>query len=82
MELYKELLIALLKQESVRVEFPQLKQNAAELIESVSYQALQKIKEIIADDSLEDKECFMKMEAVLQVFDSMGINTGTRHDFG
>ena len=63
MELYKELLIALLKQESVRVAFPQLNQNAAELIDSVSYQALQKIKEII---DFIDKIDFESLEKLTQ----------------
>ncbi|MEE1055782.1 MAG: hypothetical protein UH239_00850 [Acutalibacteraceae bacterium] len=47
-----------------------------------SYKALQKIKTIIEDDSLEDKECFMKIEEIVCLFEALGSDGGNRHDFG
>lgn len=46
------------------------------------YQALKKIKAIIDDDSLDDKECFMRIEEVICVLEEVGSGGGTRHDFG
>lgn len=82
MELYKELLIEILKHDVARVEFPHVKTDAAEIIDSVSYRALEKIKEIIEDEQLGDKECFEKIEKIVQLFESIGSSGGTRHDFG
>ncbi|MBS5660480.1 MAG: hypothetical protein KHW79_04285 [Clostridiales bacterium] len=52
------------------------------IIQSESYQALQKIKAVIHDDSLTDNECFMKIEEIICIFEALGSNDGTRHDFG
>ena len=53
-----------------------------EILELHSYQALQKIKAIINDDSLTDSECFMKIEEIINIFETLGSGGGTRHDFG
>lgn len=52
------------------------------ILDSVCYTTLKKIKEIIEDDSLEDEECFMKIEEIVCVFEELGSNGGNRHDFG
>ena len=39
-------------------------------------------KAVIHDDSLTDNECFMKIEEIICVFEALGSNGGTRHDFG
>lgn len=82
MDLYKEILSKVLENEEVNILFPNLKINATEIIELISYQALQKIKAIIEDDSLEDKECFMKIEEIVCTFEKMGSRAGSRHNFG
>jgi len=53
-----------------------------ELLEKECYKALKKIKEIIEDDSLSDKECFMQIEEIVCVFERLGSGGGGRHDFG
>ena len=45
-------------------------------------QGTAKIKAIIEDDSLEDKECFRKIEEIVCAFEEIGSNGGSRHDFG
>ena len=50
--------------------------------QGLGYCALQKIKAIIQDDSLTDKECFCKIEAIVCLFGDLGIGCGNRHDFG
>lgn len=56
MQLYQEILAAVLAKEKVQITFPNLNINLTEMIESESYQALQKIKAVITDDSLTDSE--------------------------
>ena len=80
MELYKEILAHALAYGEVRVIFPEL--DPAQIVESACYQALQKIKAIIADDSLEDVDCFMKIEQIICALEGVGSNGGSRHDFG
>ena len=82
MDLCKEILTNVLRNEEVRVIFPNLHIDAAKIVEMKCYEALQKIKAIIEDDSLEDSECFMKIEEIVQVFEHLGSNGGGRHDFG
>ncbi len=82
MDLYKEILIKLLEKESVEVRFENFNINMADIVECASYQALQKIKTIIEDESLEDSECFMRIEEIVCVFESLGSSGGNRHDFG
>ena len=81
MELYKELLTNILAKEEINIIFPNLKMDTDKLIELEAYSALKKIKAIIQDDSLDDKECFLKIEEIICLFESLGSNGGGRHDF-
>lgn len=80
MDLYKEILIHALEQGTVKVSFPKV--GLSEITEGICYKALQSIKEIIYDDCLNDKECFMKIEEIICVLESIGSDGGFRHDFG
>jgi len=82
MELYKEILIGILKNEEVSVSFPNLHLDAEKIINLSSYQALKAIKNILHDDSLADNECFSKIEEIICLFEALGSDGGTRHDFG
>ena len=79
MELYKELLLQILREENVQISFNNL--NLDRLLESACYRTLCRIKEIIEDDTLEDPECFMKIEEIICVFEDLGSGCGRRHDF-
>lgn len=80
MELYKELLLQILSEENMQISFNNL--NVNELLESVCYRTLCRIKEIIEDDTLDDPECFMKIEEIVYVLEEVGSSGGIRHDFG
>lgn len=54
---------------------------AAERMKDASYRALQEIWEALRDDSLEDPECFWRIEEVVKIYESIGSNGGFRHDF-
>jgi len=79
MELYKEILAKVIEKEEMQIIFPNLQISVAEIIKIESYEALQKIKTIIGNDSLSDSECIEKIVCVLE---NIGSNGGNRHDFG
>lgn len=82
MELYIELLAKLLENQNINIVFPNLHIDSNQLIEMECYAALQKIKAIIDDDSLQDSTCFMKIEEIICLFEQLGSNGKNRHDFG
>lgn len=82
MELYAEILAHYLSQEKAQIIFPDLRFNTNEIVEQKCYQAICKIKEIIQDETLEDAECFSRIESVICTLEELGSNGGNRHDFG
>ena len=81
MELNVEILAHYLAQEKAHILFPDLKLNSKEILEMQCYQALCQIQQIVRDDTLEDPECFESIERIICVFEQMGSNGGSRHDF-
>ncbi len=82
MELCKEILAHVLTCADIKLSISGLNGNIAEVVEGECYKALQKIKSIIEDDRLGDKECLIKIEEIVCVLESIGSDGGTRHDFG
>lgn len=80
MELYEEILADLLAHKRVAICITEL--DISKVVEGVCYQALQKIKTIIENDSLEDAACFMRIEEIVNTLEEIGSNGGSRHDFG
>ena len=81
MKLYTEILANYLSQENAQIVFPNLKLNANEIVELQCYEALRRIKDILDDDTLEDDECFLKIEEIIRTFKDLGSNGGNRHNF-
>lgn len=82
MELYQEIVAHALWQHGLRIDIPGLDADPKTWIENSCYQALAQIKDIIADESLDDPTCFQKIEAIVKIFEDMGSDGGGRHDFG
>lgn len=82
MELYKEIIAQYLSEMDIQRVFPNLKLNAKEIVEMRCYRALQMIKETLEDDSMEDRECFMRIEKIICALEEIGSSGGSRHDFG
>ena len=80
MELYEEILLHLLKRNPELCM--QTSDSLVDLIELNCYQTLKKIKAIIEDDSLDDPECFYKIEQIVCLLEKIGSDGGNRHDFG
>ena len=82
MTLYQEILIHLLENQQIEVHIPALASDTLEhLAESVCYQTLQKILEIVRDESLDDAACFQRIEEIVRAYEALGSNGGSRHDF-
>lgn len=80
MELYEEIVMKILsgQKDLVSVDAEKLKA----VFESECYKALEQIRKILKDDTLDDAECFQKIEDIVCVFENLGSGCGTRHDFG
>ena len=77
MELYEAILYeALVKEIMEKTEL-----KYADIIEMKCYQAIKEIYAVVADDTLEDPECFRRVEQIVCVLDELGIGGGGRHDF-
>ena len=78
MELYQEILRHILADEKIQASFPELtNSDSTKIVELECYRALRKIKA-----SLEDSECFYRIEEIVCVFEDLGSDCGSRHDFG
>lgn len=54
---------------------------AAELMKDSACQALEEIRRVLDDDRLDDQECFGRIEEIVKIYEKIGSNAGTRHDF-
>lgn len=81
MELWQELLYHMVKNETLEIHFPQA-EKLHEVLESKCYQILQEIKTVLEDDTLNDQECFIKIEKMIRIFENADSRITSRHDFG
>ena len=85
MELYQEMFASMLTNlswEQAQTIAVKLCVDPTGILECRSYQALQNIKNILEDETLNDEECFLKIEEIVSQFEQLGSNCGERHDFG
>ena len=78
MEFYESILCEAI----VKEVLPSLRINPAELVEMKCYQAIVRIREILADDALDDAACFRRVEELVSELEILGLDGGGRHDFG
>lgn len=77
-----ELLTALMKQAAengkvqVNIDFYE---KIEQIVSDTCFQTLNKIHDILDDDSLSDFDC---VENIVQELEKIGFNGGSRHDFG
>ncbi|WP_138294531.1 MULTISPECIES: hypothetical protein [unclassified Clostridium] len=76
-ELHKDIL-----EELAAIIIEKLRVDPADLIELASYRALQRIQAIVRDDSLDDTQCFYKIEKIISTLEELGSDGGSRHEFG
>ena len=80
MQLLKEILIYVLRSETVKVDFPNLNKGVREAVETKSYIILRKIKDVLEEETT-DESCFMKIEKIMAEFETNGITIENRHNF-
>ena len=66
----------------IQISFNGIGRTVAGVVEGECFQVIQKIKAILEDDSLDDPECFYKIEEIVCALEEIGSNGGNRHDFG
>lgn len=82
MELYREVLLKVLEEKAIQDVIPVWDMTLPEKVEGECCKALEKIKAVVADDSLSDPECFFRIEKIVCALEEAGSNGGGRHDFG
>ena len=75
MELYEEILLHAVKQGKFSL-------TADQTITNACYQALLEIKAVLENDHLTDEDCFWRIEEIVRIFEEIGSDAGSRHDFG
>ena len=82
MELCRDIFANFLSEYYIETVVPLLEEKLKEIAEMKCCRALQKIKAVVENDSLDDPECFMKIEEIVRALEEIGSNGGNRHDFG
>lgn len=80
MDLLRDMAIDLLEIEPDTL--PEFAQATQAVLLDKCYQALSQIKAVLEDDSLDDRECFMKIEKIVCIYEGLGSGCSNRHDFG
>lgn len=82
MNLQQTLLLNLLSHYDLQVTFPGLEGSLSALAESQAVKALSQIQAVLRDDTLDDPECFHRIEAIVSLLEDSGMDCGNRHDWG
>ena len=81
-DLFADILTQVIATGKMQISFSGMDCTVAEVVEGECFQTIKKIKAIIDDDSLDDRDCFYKIEEIICALESLGSNGGNRHDFG
>lgn len=57
------------------------KNHETKTYELQCYIALAKIKHVLEDDALTDRDCFQRIEEIVSIYEEMGDKIRFRHDF-
>ena len=52
-----------------------------QLMRDRCWQALSEIRAVLDDETLEDPECFRRIERIVRICEELGLGGGSRHDF-
>ncbi|MCQ4022174.1 MULTISPECIES: hypothetical protein [unclassified Ruminococcus] len=62
----------MLKNEDCTALFPSLAADSGRILQDKCYQTLTKIKAVLEDERLDDKECFIRIEEIVRFFEKEG----------
>ena len=77
MEMHEQILAQAIAEDVI----PKLRIDSERLVEMKCYQTLLQIYDIVSDDTLDDPECFIRIERIVCALEDLGIGGGGRHDF-
>jgi len=80
MTLSAELLTKILSGEEAYIVFPQFEHEIKTVMESECFTMPEQIRLILMDDTLNDEDCFLKIDEIISVFTAHNIHVGFRHD--
>ncbi len=80
MKLYMEIIEDILMKE-IENSYKKKEFDFNKVVNDRCYIILEEIIRIIKDDSLNDRECFNKIEKIVSLLEENNIATGNRHDF-
>ena len=73
MKLYKEILICLLKETDIEVDFKGIEFDFNKLLEDRCYVALNEIKKILANDTINNEDCLAKIQHIVDTYKTLFI---------
>ena len=59
-----------------------LSSNTVKYLDNRCFEVFERIRKIVADDELDDPECFQRIEQIVCELENIGVDCGSRHDFG
>jgi len=80
--LLEELLLAAVRDGNIRVNCSFEAEELEKIVNGKCYEILCEIQKIVRDDTIDDPECFKKVEELVCLFEREGLGAGGRHDFG
>lgn len=79
MDILRMMLVDRLSRGDVKIV---LDRETVEQINWDCFSALSKIRALLADNSMDDPECFERIERIVCEMESLGLDCGGRHDYG
>lgn len=80
-ELYEEILLKEVRKAAMDAVALKDSIHAERIIMNACYAALEQIRTILKDDTLDDHDCFRRIEEIVCVYEQLGSDCGSRHDF-
>lgn len=81
MEFYLNILAKLLIENGAQVTISCGEETLEQMMKERYCQALKEIRDVLDDDTLDDPECFQRIEKIVEIYESFGADAGSRHDF-
>lgn len=81
MELYEEIFLKEVREAAMNGAVLKDSIHAERIVMNACYAALEQIRAILKDETLDDRDCFQKIEEIVCVYEQLGSDCGSRHDF-
>ena len=71
MDLYKEILINLIKDNDIEITFKGIEFDYNKLLEDRCYVALNEIKKVLANDTINNEDCLTKIQHIVDTYKTL-----------